>query len=285
MVCNDLNLRAYCTVSTNTVQRILAIHSTTPSASIALGRTISAVALLAATLKPDTPQNITLRLNGTGPLREIQVQADSRGNIRGYVANPWIDLTESSPIDFSHAIGAGFISVTKDLGLKDPYTSLLPLTFGDIAKDISYYLTSSEQIPSALILGMCLEANGSVSAAGGILIQTYPETAPDAIEVVERSIANLSPPLGERLKQGTDIHFIVSELFKHHPLSVLHTGPLCAVCRCNKEMLAEVLRGLERGEIEDMIRRDGGAELTCMFCKSSYLFSGDELAALMTGSH
>jgi len=282
IICNDLNVRAFTVTSHQTVAEIIRIHQTTPNATYALGRSVTAGALLGATLKPESRQSIVLKFFGDGPIREVHVQADAAGNVRGYVANPEPDLAEDlGGINFSRAIGAGFISVIKDLGMKEPYTSTMPLVYGDVAGDVSYYLAASEQVPSALIIALELDREGAVSASGGILIQTFPETEQGVIDRVDEKIRNMPASLGEHLLNGRDIHAVLSELLDNRPVDILAQGPLRASCRCSREMLVPVLMGLEREELQDMIEKDGGAEVVCTFCRNVYSFTEDDLRGFM----
>ncbi|MCP4133316.1 MAG: Hsp33 family molecular chaperone HslO [bacterium] len=283
IICEELNLRVYTVTSLNTVREINGYHEATPNAAVALGRTINAAALVSATLKPGSNQNITIRFSGTGPIKEIHVQADAQGNCRGYAANPLVDLTEDiGKISFSRTIGAGFMTVVKDLGLREPYSSVTPLQSGDVAPEVAYYLTASEQIPSALVLGLNLnKEEGSISSSGGILIQTFPDTEIEAIEAVESNIRSLPHSLGDALEEGTDILAVVSELLNNKPLSILDSHPFRASCRCNKDILKGVFQNLDNEELIDMIEKDKGAEVTCTFCAKQYHFDEEELASFV----
>ncbi len=282
VICDRLNLRAYTVTSTETVRTITALHGTTPNATVALGRTINAAALLSATLKPESDQNVSLRLSGTGPAKEILAQADAKGNLRGFVANPAVDLDEDiGGISFSRTIGAGTLTVTKDLGLREPYKSIMPLRVGEIAADMAYYLTESEQIPSAMILGMHISRDGMIESSGGLLIQTYPETESAVIGEVESRIKAMPRPLSEELRRGTGIFTVLSGLFGDEEMRVVGTSAIRSACRCGKEMLASVLLNLPTPEIEAMIDEDDGAELSCSFCTKRYHFTGDELGDIL----
>ncbi len=280
--CKDLSLRAYTVTSRAVVQQIVTSHNTTPNATMALGRTINAAALLGATLKPMSNQNILLKFSGSGPIREIHVQADTNGNIRGYVGNPHVDITENfNKISFSKTIGAGLLTVIKDTGMKEPYTSITPLLYGEVASDFAYYLTTSEQVPSAVIIGLNLNDNGDIASSGGILIQTFPDTPVEAIEKIEANINSMTTPLGTLLEQGADIYSVVSELFDNNAMEVLSTTPLKYACRCSREVLLQIFRGVQKEELLDMIEKDNGAEATCTFCLKKYRFTGLELQSLL----
>ena len=281
-ICETLNLRAYTVTTLNTARKITGLHETSPNATVALGRTITAAALLSATLKPDSDQSLLLKIEGTGPIREIHAQADARGNIRGYVANPQPDLTDSiDSLSFSKTIGAGFLTVRKDIGMKEPYTSVIPLQTGELAADVAYYLTVSEQIPSAVIIALTLDREGSITSSGGILIQTFPGTQADVIGRVEENISSMKQSLGDSLMEGTDIQNVLGELFNNEVITVLDSRPVRASCRCDRTMIRRMLTSLHREDIQDMIDKDGGAEITCTFCNKKYYFNGEELAAIL----
>ena len=275
LICNELKLRAYTVTSAGVLKKLCKIHNTSPAASRALGNTVNAALLAGASLKPGSTQSISVKFSGDGPLQNVQAQADAKGNIRGYVSNPDID-----ELTFSKAIGAGFLSVVRDLNMKEPYTSIMPLVYGSIAADISYLFASSEQIPSAMILA--LEMNDrEIMASGGILIQTFPDTPKSSIALAENSIQNMNKSLGESLLEGTDIADIASSLMGNSPLTEAGKTEIHLRCRCSKNMLTETIRGFPKEEIIQMIEEDHGAEIVCSFCKSVYRFNEDELAEIM----
>ncbi|HSV95342.1 MAG TPA: Hsp33 family molecular chaperone HslO [Spirochaetota bacterium] len=282
IICEHYNLRIYTALTADLARTITGQHKTSPAATLALGRAINATALLCAALKPSSAQSVTLRISGTGPIREIHVQADAKGNIRGYVANPAVEpVVRNGAIDIPAIIGAGFLTVVKDLGLKEPYSSVIPLHTGEIARDCAYYLTESEQVPSAMIIGLALKSDGTIAGSGGILVQRFPDTADTALERVETNIAGMKNPLGESLRRGEDIISVVSRLMDDQPLSLLSTNPIRAACRCNREMIGEIIQGIDGGEIEEMLDKDHGIELRCTFCTKNYHYDEIEVRALL----
>jgi molecular chaperone Hsp33 len=282
LYCESLKLRAYTVTSLNITREITSLHNTTPNSTVALGRTINAAALLSATLKPQTTQSILVKFSGSGPIGEVHVQVDAFGNLRGYTANPMVDITdEFEKISFSKAIGAGLLTVIKDTGGKEPYSSVTPLMNGEVAADLAYYLVSSEQIPSAVMIGLNINKEGEIISSGGILIQTFPDTDISVIEKVEENIKKMDRHLGDRLHHGENIYSIVEELFDHNKTEVLSTTPLVHKCRCSHETLYKLIRTFPEDEIKDMIEKDNGASITCTFCNKEYIFSKDELQALI----
>lgn len=282
ILCTSLELRAYTVTSLHAVREITGIHKTTPNATAALARTLTACALLSATLKPGSDQNLSLKFSGSGPLGEVHAQTDARGSIRGYVTRPEIDLEDNfESIDFSRAIGAGFLTVSRNTGIREPYTSKTPLKRGEVAEDIAYYLTASEQVPSAVILGLELDSNGAVVSSGGILIQTFPGTPERSIALVEKNIAAMSEPLGKMLFKGRDINDIVSGIFDGRNITIAGKCPLKPACRCSRDNLADVLMTLPEKDIAEMIDEDSGAEIVCTFCRKAYSFSETDLRGIL----
>ncbi len=282
LICEGLNLRAYTVTSMDIVREITSLHNTSPNATMALGRTITAAALLSAMLKPDSDQSLLVKIEGTGPIREIHAQADARGNIRGYVANPQPDITGSlETLSFSKTIGAGFLTVRRDIGMKEPYTSVIPLQTGEVAGDVAYYLTVSEQVPSAVIIALTLDREGVITSSGGILIQTFPGTPEESIAGVEENIASMKRSLGESLREGEDIQNVLKGLFNHVEPAVLDSRPIRASCRCDRGMIRAMLGSLHREDLREMIDKDGGAEITCTFCMKKYQFDKNELTRIL----
>jgi molecular chaperone Hsp33 len=224
-------------------------------------------------------------MEGTGPIREIHAQADARGNLRGYVANPRPDL-DGGPgvISFSKTIGAGFLTVRKDTGMKDPYTSVIPLQVGEVAMDVAYYLATSEQIPSALIIALTIEKDGSISSSGGILIQTFPDTPEDAIITIEQNIASLQGTIGTSLKEGMDIESVLISIFNGEQIRVLGEHTLRASCRCSRSVILRAFQGISIEELKDMRDKDKGAEATCTFCARKYHFTEKDLDRVIAGA-
>jgi molecular chaperone Hsp33 len=282
IICETLNLSAYTVTTLDVVREITSLHDTTPNATVALGRTINAAALMASTLKPESDQSLLLKIQGSGPIREIHVQADARGNIRGYTFNPRPDLSgEIGSISFAKTIGAGVLTVRKDIGLKEPYTGIVPLRAGEVAGDLAYYLAESEQVPSAVIIALTLDKDGAISSSGGILIQTLPGTPEAAIARIENNIASHKKNLGDSLRDGTDIQTYLGELFNNEPLKILGSTPLRASCRCTRSIIRSMLTSIHIEELEDMLEKDHGAEVTCTFCMKKHHFDGKELARII----
>lgn len=283
LICNELNLRAYTAVTLNTVNEIIRIHNPTPNGAYALARVITAAALMSATLKPESEQNLTVKFSGSGPAKEIYAQTDASGNMRAYIANPNVDLDEDiGKISFSRTIGAGFLTITKDIGLKEPYSGVTPIEFGEVAADIAYYLTLSEQSPSAVIIGINMNDNFEIYSAGGILIQTFPDTKEEAIIRIEDNIKNAGESLADFIAKGEPILSYLDKIFDGKKTEITGAYPLAPNCRCSRELTGKILESLSIHDLEEMINHDKGAEISCTFCRKAYHFSETELQGMIS---
>jgi molecular chaperone Hsp33 len=282
LIIPSLNLRAYAAVTLDTARDICRVHNTTPNATAGIGKSITAAVLLSSSLKPASKQSLSYKIQGSGPLSEINVQVDAIGNVRGYTARPRVDEeTDLGKIDFAKAIGAGLLTVTKDLGHGEPYSSVSHLVKGEIAIDTAYYLTTSEQVPSALILALTLDKEGLISSSGGIMFQSFPDTPVSAIELIEKNIADPKLSLGDHFLAGEDILSYVSDLADGAVIDIISTITVQHRCRCDKMLIRTVLKTLKKEDIEEMIEKDGGAKILCTFCNTEHQFSKDELNAVL----
>lgn len=269
-------------VSTQAVQEARDRHKLSYVATVALGRAMSAGLLLAANLK--RPQaRISLQLKGDGPLGSIWVDAGSDGTVRGYVDNPAIELplTSESKLDVGQAVGRyGYLYVVQDLGYGQPYTSAVELVSGEVGDDVTYYLSSSEQTPSAVLLGVHLDSQ-RVRAAGGVLLQVMPGAPASLIPEMETRLAKVeqfSPILasGDGLQEL--LHICLGDL----DLKIMpEVRPVRFYCKCNSDRVKGALRMLGRDELIDMIQTDKGAEAVCHFCNEVYRVSADELRSIV----
>lgn len=273
------NVRGLACVTTDLVQTGCQQHATCPVASVALGRALTGGALMGALLK--NTQRVVLKFGGNGPLKKILVEANSAGEVRGYVGVPHVDLPlNNGKLDVAAAIGhAGVLTVTKDLGLKEPYKGMVQLYTSEIAEDLAYYFTESEQIPSAVGLGVFVTPDGSVSAAGGFLIQSLPPADEAVIDQLVHQIEKI-PPITELLRKGTTPEEILELIFAEIPFEILATQALSLRCSCSKERMERVLISLGTEELTALCK-DGEAEVVCEFCRTQYLFSQEELQQLI----
>ena len=274
------SFRALACVSTELVREGCSRHETLPTASAALGRALTGGVLMGALLK--TGQRVGLKFEGSGPIRKILVEAESNGSVRGCVGVPAVDLPlRNGKLDVAGALGrAGFLTVTKDLRMKEPYRGTVQLYSSEIAEDLAYYLTESEQVPSAVGLGVYLEPDGSVAAAGGFLIQTLPPQDEAAIDRLMGRIAELST-LSELLRQGETPEQLLERLFEGIPYDTLEKRAVAFTCSCSREKIERVLISLGREELASLLETQGEAEVTCEFCRERYHFDRTELEKLL----
>lgn len=277
------NLRGLACVTTNLVNQACQKHGTLPTASDALGRALTCGVMMGALLKGR--ERVALKFEGSGPLKKIIVEADSQGEVRGYVGVPEVNLpSQNGKSDVASAIGkAGFLTVTKDLGLKELYKGIVQLYTSTIASDLAYYLTESEQIPSAVGVGVFVTPDRSVGAAGGFLIQSLPPAEESLIEQVVQHIQQM-PPLTELLVQGYTPEQLLHAIFQDIAYEVLGTQALTFRCSCNKSRLEQALISLGIDELNTLIH-EGEAEVVCEFCRTPYHFTREELAQLVKHIH
>ena len=265
------SVRGLACVTTGLVDDICKRHGTLPTASAALGRALTAGTLLGALLK--TGQRTALRFEGSGPLKKILIEADSDGSVRGYVGNPQVDLLKADgALDVAGALGrAGFLTVAKDLGLKEPYRGTVQLLSSEIAQDLALYLVESEQIPSAVGLAEFVEPDGVVSVAGGFLIQAVPPVDPGVVDKLMARIETL-PPLSQLLREGKSPEEILELLFAEIPFVTLERRELAFACSCSRERIERVLISMGEKELVSLREEQHGAEVTCEFCGERYGF-------------
>lgn len=274
------NVRGLACITTDLVNEVCKRHGTLPTATAALGRALTAGTLLGALCK--TGQRVALRFEGNGPLKKILVEADADGSVRGYVGDPQVHLLRpDGGLDVANALGrAGFLTVAKDLGLKEPYRGMVQLYSSEIAEDLALYLHESEQIPSAVGMAEFVEPDGTVSAAGGFLIQAMPPVDPQVVDELMARIENL-PPLSELLKSGKYPEEILEALFAGIPFDILEKRALAFACSCSRERIERVLLSMGKEELVSLREEQQGAEVTCEYCGEPYLFDEADLDRLV----
>jgi molecular chaperone Hsp33 len=274
------NVHALACVTTGLVNEVCDLQGTWPTASAALGRALTAGTLMGALLK--TRQRTALRFEGNGPLKKILVEADSNGAVRGCVGVPEVNLmTSDGKLDVGRALGkAGFLTVTKDLGMKDPYQGMVQLLSGEIAEDLALYLTESEQIPSAVGLGVFVEPDNRVSAAGGFLIQSLPPRDEEVVEQLMQRIGTL-PPITQLLREGKTPEEILAILFGEIPYQILERRALAFHCSCSKEKIEQAIVSLGKDELVDMVSQKEETEVTCEFCRKVWKLTQEDLERLL----
>ena len=269
----------------DTVERARAIHNCWPVASAALGRLLMAASMMGAAMKEEEGA-VTLRIKGGGPLGSLTAVSDSRGNVRGYVQNPAVDVPRKAKgkLDVGAAVGAdGDLTVIRDLGLKEPYIGSVQLVGGEIAEDVAAYFVESEQVPTACALGVLIAPDQAVQAAGGYLIQLLPGADEAVVSAVERGVSKLGS-VSARLDSGMEPLGLLREVLGGFELEVLETSPIAYRCYCTRDRVSRALISLGTDELDSLIKEQGGAELTCQFCDKVYRFGAEELRALRDGA-
>lgn len=281
VLAKEAGVRGLACITTNLVQEAAQRHQTQPTATAALGRALSVAALLGALLK--VQQRVAIKFEGDGPLAKMVVESDSYGRVRGYVSHPEVELPEKPhSLDFyntGRAMGHGTLTVVKDLQLKDLYEGVVPLVTGEIDEDVEYYLNQSEQIPSAVQVGLVLGDNGEVLAAGGLLIQKLAGAQESAIYTVGERIQEM-PPIEELLAAGQTPEEILTAVLGEISYEVLENRPLLFKCQCSWERSEQALMLLGQEELTHMLA-EGQAVVECHFCHEKYVFEKEDIQMLL----
>ena len=273
------DVRIFSCITTDLVSEAQKIHDTFPVATAALGRTLTAgVMMSAAGLKADT-DSLTIQIKGDGPLGNIVVCADNKSNVRGYVANPYVDLplNAKGKLDVGRAVGNGFLNVIRDLGLKEPYVGQIPLISGEIAEDLTSYYSQSEQIPTAIGLGVLVDRDYSVKASGGFMVQMMPGSTDETAHILENNLEKIGSvtKLIDEGKSAEDIIFALADGIDFM-IENCNITPHYK-CTCSKDRMEKALISIGKDEINSIIKEQGEAELSCQFCNNKYTFSKEEL--------
>ena len=273
----DGSIRAFAATTRGLVQKAREIHHTSPVASAALGRLLTAAAMMGSMLKGDKDL-VTLQIRGDGPLQGIVVSGDCCGRVKGYVFNPNVELPDKYPgkLDVGGAIGAGYLDVIKDIGMREPYAGRIELVTGEIAEDLTYYFASSEQIPSSVGLGVLMSKENTVKRSGGFILQLLPFTDEETISRLEDRISQLTS-ITALLEKGDTPELLLKEVLGEIPFEVTETIPAKFWCGCSKERISKSLATLGKKELDEMIAEGQGIEVKCHFCNTDYTFSADEL--------
>jgi len=272
-------IRIYAARTTDLVEVANQNVSAYPTAAAAIGRTLTATVMIGSMLKGR--ETVTVRVNGGGPIGLILADANAHGKVRGYASNPRVHFQyDSGKLNVGMAVGtAGDLYVTKDLGLKDYFTGQVPLQTGEIGDDFTYYFAQSEQIPSAVGLGVLVSPENKVMAAGGFIIQVMPNASEETISALEKTLSTIRP-VSDMIADGVTPEEMVKELVGSDDFRILDTLPLAFECNCSKEKFIPGLESLGNDELDVMIKEDNGAEANCHFCMEKYQFTADELEAL-----
>lgn len=276
---ND-EVRAFSVRSTALVQEAQTKHYTWPTASAALGRSMTAGVMMGSMLKNE--EKLTVTINGGGPIGQIIVDANGKGQVRGYVTNPQthFDLNEHGKLDVARAVGTnGSLSVVKDIGMRDFFTGSTPIVSGELGEDFTYYFVTSEQVPSAVGLGVLVNPDNTIKAAGGFIIQLMPGASEETISAIEQHLGAMEP-VSTLIDKGLSPEQLLEEVLGEDNIRIIDRMDVEFKCNCSKEKFGTAISGLGNAEIDSMIKEDNGAEVECHFCRTKYHFSAEELEAL-----
>lgn len=275
-------IRVVAADTTELCNRAQEIHKMSPTAAAALGRALTAAAIMGSMLK-SSDDSITVQLAGGGPIGRVVAVGDGRANVKGYVDNPLVDLplNPNGKLDVGGAVGKdGFLSVIRDLGLKEPYVGQVPLVNGEIAEDLTKYYATSEQIPTAVALGVLVDVDYTIKAAGGFILQVLPGAYDEDIDNVEKTVASISS-VTEMLSEGKKPEDIVKQLLSDYEIEFFDNVPTMYKCDCSRERTDRALISIGQEELSKIIEEDGKAQITCHFCDNIYDYSKEELQALL----
>ncbi len=274
-------VRAFAAYTKNTVETARQVHNTSPVVTAGLGRLLTAGAMMGSMMKGDRDV-LTIKAEGSGPVGHYLVTADSKGNVKGYAANPNVILPANAAgkLDVGGSLGVGLLTVIKDLGLKEPYTGTCELISGEIAEDLTYYFASSEQTPSSVGLGVLMTKDNTVNVAGGFIIQLMPDATEETISIVEEKISTIKS-VTSMLENGLDPEGIINLILGGLDPEILDKMPVRFYCNCSKERVSKALIAIGRKELDNIIADNEPIEVKCHFCNKAYNFTVDELKKLV----
>lgn len=269
---ND-SVRAFAISSTHLVAEARERHRTLPVVTAALGRLLSAGAIMGSMMKGDK-DIVTISLKGDGPAGYITVTADSHGHVKGFPGNPNVDIPRkyAGKLDVGTAVGRGLLTVSYDLGLKEPYSGQVEIQTGEVAEDLAYYFTVSEQLPSAVGLGVMVDTDSSVKHAGGFIVQLLPDAPEDVIELLEKKLANLEP-VTTMMEQGMTPEEMLLHIFEGVDIEFTERHDVKFYCDCSKEKVKRALAAIRDKDLQDIVNDDEDIEVKCFFCNTAYKFS------------
>ena len=274
-------IRAFAATTRELVEYARAAHNTSPVATAALGRLLTAGSMMGIMMKGDKDL-LTLQIHASGPLNGMTVTADAKGNVKGYVGNPnvVIHANEKGKLDVAGAVGIGFMNVIKDMGLKEPYLGQTELRTSEIAEDLTYYFATSEQVPSSVGLGVLMEKDNTVKQAGGFILQLMPFTEEEVIDRLEENLKRVTSVTG-MLEEGKTPEGILETLLEGFDIEINDRVPTQFHCNCSKERVEKALISIGRKEIQEMIDEGKEIEMNCHFCNKNYKFSVEDLKRIL----
>lgn len=274
-------VRAFAIRSTGLTAEARELHHTFPVVTAALGRLLSAGAMMGSMMKGENDK-LTLMMKGDGPIGQMTVTADSHGNVKGFPADPAVDipLKYAGKLDVGGAVGKGFLTVIMDLGLKEPYNGQVEIQTGEIGDDLAYYFTVSEQTPSVVGLGVMVDTDSSVKHAGGFILQVMPDAAEETIAALEEKVAS-AEPVTTMMDNGMMPEDILEYYLGDLGLRITEKQPVRYYCGCSKEKVAGALATISTDDLNEMINDGEEIEVKCYFCNSAYTFSTSELEEIV----
>ena len=277
---ND-QIRAFAAVTTEMVETAREHHNTSPVATAALGRLLTAGAMMGSMMKGEKDV-LTLQIKAGGPLQGITVTADSQGNVKGYVGNPDVCIPANSKgkLDVAGAVGPGFLTVIKDMGLKEPYSGQVMLQTCEIAEDLTYYFATSEQVPSAVGLGVLMNKNNTVRQAGGFIVQLMPFAEEEVISRLEQNVQKVNS-VTNLLEEGHTPESLLEKVLEGFDVQINEKMDTRFHCNCSKERVEKALISIGRKELNEMIQEGKPIEMNCHFCNTNYNFTVEELKEIL----
>jgi molecular chaperone Hsp33 len=275
----DGKVRAFAVVTTSITEELRRRHGTTPTTTAALGRTAAAGLMMGAMLKGE--EKLSIQINGGGPIGQIVVDANAKGDVRGYVDNPEVDLPLNAigKLDVAGAVGTdGFLNISKDLGLKEAYRGSVPIISGELAEDFTYYFAKSEQTPSAVALGVLIDVDYTVKVSGGFVLQLLPGLSDEQITEIETMLAGL-PSITTLLNSGLTMEQVLMEILPS--IQILEKTEVRFRCKCSRERMESALISLGKEELQEMLDDEGFAEVVCHFCNEAYRYDRKDLQRMI----
>lgn len=276
----DHQVRAFAATTRELVEQARQAHNTSPVATAALGRLLTAGAMMGIMMKGED-DILTLKIQGSGPIEGLTVTADSKGNVKGYAYNPGVMLPPSpaGKLDVGGAVGEGVLSVIRDIGLKEPYVGQTILVGGEIAEDLTYYYATSEQTPSSVALGVLMNKDNTVKQAGGFIIQLLPGASDDMVDRLEKKLGEISS-ITSLLDQGDTPEMILRHILGEFGLEMMEQSPARFYCNCDKDRVEKALVSIGKKDLQEMIDDGKSIEVNCHFCNKNYEFTVEDLKEL-----
>lgn len=276
----NAQIRAFAAVTTNLVEEAREHHGTSPVATAALGRLLTGGVMMGSMMKNDTDM-LTIQIQCSGQIEGLTVTADSKGNVKGYAFNPDVMLpAKNGKLDVGGALGQGVMTIIKDMGLKEPYSGQTILQTGEIAEDLTYYFAASEQVPSAVGLGVLMNKDNTVRQAGGFIVQVMPFAEEETIAKLEENVQKIQS-VTTLLEQGHTPESLLKQVLDGFDIEINDTIPTEFYCNCSKSRVERALISIGRKELNELIQEGKEVELNCHFCNKNYIFSVEELKEIL----